>query len=148
VRRAARGGPRRCTDDLSDSMRMFALPAMQALRSLRLVVNCDKPALGLLRALLSNEGFPFLRDLAMRFSPIFRVSDTTFYPFLNADRNTCASILPRTISTSLERCALSFDDGVRVEDADAFYGLFGFEERPEILHVKMSGLRSYETGGH
>jgi hypothetical protein len=121
-------------------MRMLALPEMQALRSLRLVVNFDKPALGLLRAFFSNEGFPSLRNLAMRFSPIVRVSDTTFYPFLNADRNACASILPRTISRSLERCTLAFHDVTRVEDADAFYALLGLEERPEILHVEMSGF--------
>jgi hypothetical protein len=119
-------------------MRMFALPAMEALRSLRLVMNFHKPALGL-RAFFSNDGFPCLRDLVMRFSPLFRVGHMTFFPFLNADLNTCASILPRTISRSLERCTLFFYDVVRIEDADAFYGLFGLEERPEVLHVEMSG---------
>jgi hypothetical protein len=147
VRRVALSAPRRLTDDLADSMRMFALPAMQTLRSLRLVVNCDKPALGLLRALFSNEGFPSLRDLAIRFSPIVRISGMTFFPFLNADLNTCTSILPHTISRSLERCTLSFYDVVRIEDAGAFYALFGLEERPEILHVEMSGLRSHEIAG-
>jgi hypothetical protein len=103
-------------------------------------MSCNRPVGDVLCALFSTSTFPSLRKLTFEIEPRNIRPPGQVTPFQDSS-DVPSRILPLHVSDSLNSCFLAFHNVNSIRQQEAFFALFGLQNRPGVLRVS-------HTGGH
>jgi hypothetical protein len=107
-----------------------------SLRQLTILVHTDSSGVRFLSALLMQAELPALRELVIKFCSQPALDYSVFRPLEHPEREPIACILPPRIAAGLESCVVSLPAAcMEIDQADAFFRLFGLHERPGVLRI-------------